>query len=62
MHVNDANSSGGTAVGAGDCRAEESLRAALDAGVTTYIMEVQLLERNLDAVKRDVEFTRSIVG
>ncbi len=62
LHVNDANSNGPTRVGEGDCRAEESIKAALDAGVDTYIMEMRLVKDTLDGIKRDVEFTRKLIG
>lgn len=62
LHVNDANADGPTRVGKGDCRAEESIKAALDAGVDTYIMEMRLVKDTLDGIKRDVEFTRKLIG
>lgn len=62
LHLNDTNADGATALGAGDCRAEEAIRTALDTGVDTYIVEVRLLEGTLDDVKRDVDFARGLIG
>jgi sugar phosphate isomerase/epimerase len=62
IHVNDTDANGPTPVGSGDCRAEESIRAALDTGVNTFIMEVRFVKETADAVKRDVEFTRKMIG
>jgi sugar phosphate isomerase/epimerase len=62
LHVNDSTAAGPAPVGKGDCRAEESIRAALDTGVDTFIMETRLVGDTLDAVKRDVEFTRALIG
>ena len=62
LHVNDANADGSTRVGEGDCRAEDSIKAALSAGVTTFIMEVPLVKETLEGVKRDVDFTRKLIG
>ena len=62
LHVNDATSDGAAPLGKGACRAEESIKAALDAGVGTFIMEVRLVGETLDEVKRDVEFARNLVG
>ena len=62
LHVNDANSSGATRVGEGDCRTKEAIKTALDTGVDTFIMEVQLVRDTLEGVKRDVDFTRRLIG
>jgi hypothetical protein len=59
--VNDTNANGPTPVGNGDCRAEESIKTALDTGVDTFIMEVRFVKETADAVKRDVEFTRKLI-
>lgn len=61
LHVNDATSAGPAPLGQGDCRAEESIRAALDAGVETFIVEVDVRESTVDAVRRDVERLQEIV-
>jgi sugar phosphate isomerase/epimerase len=62
LHVNDANSDGPTRLGEGTCRAEESIRAALDTGVDTFIIEINLTSETFDDVKRDVEFVRKLLG
>ena len=62
LHVNDSNSGGAARVGEGDCRAEEAIKTALDTGVDTFIMEVRLGMDTLDGVKRDVDFTRRLIG
>lgn len=62
LHVNDSDAKGPTRVGEGTCRAEDSIRTALETGVDTFIMEVSLVADTLDGVKRDVEFTRKLIG
>lgn len=62
LHLNDADASGPTRLGAGTCRAEESIRRALDTGVDTFIIEVALVGTTLDDVKQDVEFAQKLVG
>jgi len=62
LHVNDSTTDGAARLGEGTCRAEESIRAAVDVGVDTYIMEVRLVQDTLDGVKRDVDFTRALIG
>jgi len=62
LHVNDSDSGGATRVGEGACGAEEAIRTALDTGVDTFIMEVKLVEGALEGVKRDVDFTRRLIG
>ena len=62
LHVNDSTPDGAAQLGEGVCGAEDSIRAALDAGVDTYIMEVHLTKRSVDDVKRDVAFTRALIG
>lgn len=62
LHVNDTDENGPTPVGAGACKAEESIKTALDTGVDTFIMEIRLVKETLDSVKRDVEFTRKLIG
>jgi sugar phosphate isomerase/epimerase len=62
LHVNDATASGPAPVGQGDCRAEESIRTALDTGVDTFIMEIRLVPETADAVRRDVELVQRLIG
>ncbi len=62
LHVNDANSSGPTRLGEGTCGASEAIRTAVDTGVNTFIIEVRLVKDTLDDVKRDVDFTRRLIG
>lgn len=62
LHVNDTNANGPAPVGSGDCRAEESIKTALDTGVDTFIMEVRFVKETTDAIKRDVEFTAKLIG
>ncbi len=62
IHVNDADGGGPARVGKGDCRAVESIKAALDTGVTTFIVEVDLTQKSYDQVKADVETTRELIG
>jgi sugar phosphate isomerase/epimerase len=62
LHVNDSTAAGPAGVGRGDCKAEESIKTALDTGVDTFIIEIPLVRDTLDDVKRDVEFTRNLVG
>ena len=45
-----------------NCRAEESIKAAMDTGVETYVMEIRLIKDTLDNVKRDVEFIQKLIG
>ena len=40
----------------------ESIRAALDAGVDTFIREVRLVKATLDGVRQDVELVRRLIG
>jgi sugar phosphate isomerase/epimerase len=54
LHVNDANEKGSSPLGKGSCKAEESVKTALDCGVDTYILEINLTKATLDGVKRDV--------
>ena len=62
LHVNDSNADGPTRVGEGTCRAEEAIKTALDTGVDVFIVEVGLVKATLDDVKRDVDFTRKLIG
>ncbi|MFC1583012.1 sugar phosphate isomerase/epimerase family protein [Planctomycetota bacterium] len=62
LHVNDANADGPARLGEGTCRAEEAIKAALDTGVNTFIMEVRLVSDTLDDVKKDVDFIRKLIG
>lgn len=62
LHVNDSTANGPAPVGQGECRAEESIKTALDTGVDTFIIEIRLVNETLDDVKRDVEFTRNLVS
>jgi sugar phosphate isomerase/epimerase len=62
LHVNDSGPDGSTRVGQGTCRAEEAIKTALDTGVDTFIMEVRLMKDTLDGIKKDVEFTRKLIG
>jgi len=62
LHLNDTNADGATRLGAGTCRAEESIRTALDTGVDTFILEIRLQKETLDGVKRDIDFARKLIG
>jgi|GEM_PF-5619343 len=62
LHVNDSDSSGATRVGEGACRAEEAIRAAVDAGVDTFIMEVWFTKETMDGVKKDLDFVRRLIA
>lgn len=62
IHVNDSDENGPTCVGKGNCRAEDSIKAALDTGVDTFIVEVDLTRATTDDVKHDVEFTRRLIS
>lgn len=62
LHLNDANSNGPTRLGAGTCRAEESIRTALDTGVDTFIFEIMLTKGTFDDIQRDVEFAQKLIG
>ena len=62
LHVNDSTAAGPAPVGSGSCKAEESIRTALDTGVDTFIMEISFVKNTLDAVRRDVEYTRRLIG
>lgn len=61
IHVNDSNADGSTPVGKGTCKAEESIKTAVDTGVDTFIMEIDLFQNNLDDINRDVEYVRSLI-
>ena len=60
LHLNDSDSNGPTR--RGTCRAEESIRTALDTGVDSFIFEIMLTEETFDDVQRDVEFARRLIG
>lgn len=62
LHLNDADSNGPTRLGQGTCRAEESIRTALDTGVDTFIFEIMLTQETFDDIQRDVEFAQKIIG
>ena len=62
LHVNDSGPDGPARLGEGVCGAEDAIRAALDTGVDTFIIEVRLVKETLDDVKRDVEFARGLIG
>ncbi len=62
LHVNDADAGGPCRVGAGFCAAEESIRTAIDTGVTDFILEEDVSPGNLDDVRRDVDFVRRLIG
>jgi len=62
LHVNDSDSSGATRVGEGACRAEEAIRAAVDTGVDTFIMEVWFTKETMDGVKKDLDFVRRLIA
>ena len=63
LHVNDSGAGeGAVRLGEGTCKAEESIKTALDTGVEIFIMEIMLTQDDLDGVKRDVEFTRKLIG
>ena len=61
LHLNDATEEDNAPLGQGACRAEQSIRTALDTGVDTYIVEVPLVRDTLDDVKRDVEYAQRLV-
>ena len=62
LHLNDSTPDGPAPIGSGSCRAEESIKTALDTGVDTYIMEVRLVKDTFDNIKRDVEYCRRLIG
>jgi sugar phosphate isomerase/epimerase len=62
LHLNDATDKGRAPLGAGTCRAEESIRTALDTGVEAFILEMPFTKATLDDVKRDVETARKLIG
>ncbi|HJP32523.1 MAG: TIM barrel protein [Candidatus Latescibacteria bacterium] len=62
LHLNDATDDGPAPLGKGTCGAEDSIRAALDTGVETFIVEVPLTESTKDDIKRDVDFARSLIS
>jgi len=62
IHVNDRDSDAHARLGAGSCRAEEAIRAALDTGVDTFILEVPLTQATLDGVRQDLDVLRRLVG
>jgi sugar phosphate isomerase/epimerase len=62
IHVNDTNEDGPTRLGEGTCGAEEAIRTALDTGVDTFIVEINLTKDSIDGVRRDVEFTRKLIS
>ena len=39
----------------------ERIASAVDTGVDTFIMEIDVFQGNLDDIKRDVEFTRNLI-
>lgn len=62
LHLNDADDNGAARLGQGTCRAEESIRTALDTGVDTFIFEINLTKSTFDDVQRDVEFAQKLIG
>ncbi|MFP4378178.1 MAG: sugar phosphate isomerase/epimerase family protein [Spirochaetales bacterium] len=62
LHVNDATEDGAARLGEGSCRAVDSIKTALDTGVTTFIIEVDLTPESAEGVKRDLETLQSLVG
>jgi len=62
LHVNDATDAGPTRLGEGTCQAVESIKTALDTGVDTFIIEVDLTPESADGVKRDLELLKKLVG
>jgi sugar phosphate isomerase/epimerase len=62
LHVNDANEGGPAPLGQGDCEAIASIQTALDTGVETFIIEVDLTPESSDDVKRDLETLQELVG
>lgn len=61
LHVNDGTADGPARLGEGDCKAVESIRAAIDAGVTNFIIEEDFTPGNLDDVKRDLDVLLSLL-
>ncbi|RMD83060.1 MAG: sugar phosphate isomerase/epimerase [Lentisphaerae bacterium] len=55
LHVNDATSRGYSPLGKGDCQAELAVKTALDTGVDTFIIEINLTRETRDQVSRDIE-------
>ncbi|MBU0718270.1 MAG: hypothetical protein KJ749_08485 [Planctomycetes bacterium] len=62
LHLNDSTEEGSARLGAGTCRAVESIETALDTGVTVFIIEVMLTRATHDDVKRDVEFAQRLIS
>ena len=62
LHVNDATEEGPARLGEGVCEAEASVDAALETGVDTFIIEVDLTPETADGVKRDLETLRRWIG
>ena len=62
LHVNDSDDSGSVRLGKGLCKAEESIRTALDTGVDTFIIEIDLTKATSDDVRRDAEFARKLIA
>ena len=62
LHVNDSDADGGTRLGEGTCQAEAVIKTALDTGVDTFIIEINLTKATLDDVQKDVAFARNLIG
>lgn len=61
LHINDATEDGPAPLGHGACSAVDSIRAAVDTGVDTFILETDLTPERADAVKRDLETLQRLV-
>lgn len=62
LHLNDATETGKAHLGEGACRAKESIKAALETGVDTFIIETDLTAETMEWVRREVEIARELVG
>lgn len=66
LHVNDATDgstgSDPARLGEGTCDAVASIKTALDTGVDTFILEVDLTPETADGVQQDLELLRKLLG
>ena len=63
LHVNDSAGDDLVPLGQGTCRAEESVKTALDTGVNIFIYEIAAITKaNLDDVQRDLDLAREWIS
>lgn len=62
LHVNDATADGWARLGEGDCRAQEAIKAGLDTGVDTFILERPVIKDNFSELAYDFDILAKELG